>query len=100
MVIILACHARKESSILSTRLEGTSPSDPKEPFCSPLKEVLLLYPATETRVCVECVALSNMRTVIISELFHLVPVTIASMEHFAKKYLRPCEALTQVTEIH
>ena len=100
MVIILAYHAGKQSSILSIRLEGTSPPGPKEPICSPLKEVLSLYPATETRVCIECVALSNMRTVIISELFHLVHVTIAPMEHFAKKYLRRCEAFTQVTEIH
>ena len=100
MVIILACHAGKQSSILSIRLEGASPSGPKEPICSPLQEVLLLYPATETGVCIECVALSNMRTVIISELFHLVHVTIAPMEHFPKKYLRRCEALTQVTEIH
>ena len=84
MVIILVYHAGKQSSILSNRLEGTSPSGPKEPICSPLKEVLSLYPATETRLCIECVALSNMRTVIISELFHLIHVTIAPMEHFAK----------------
>lgn len=74
MVIILACHAGEQSSILSIRPEGRKID---------LKEVLL-YPATEIRVCIECVGLSNMRSVKISGLFNFVHVTIAAMEHFRK----------------